>query len=192
MRAKTPLAWPMVRASLLLALSLCACTAAYHLPSSLLQTRAARITMEAKGVDVSDLGLTMADLEKPLPRELTDGIASNGYESTSRLPGNQDRGCVWAETSTHLEASITIEGLRGQPAAAMDAAVTDTTLTLTAFGRDVWSCVLRGRCVPDTFSLSAEDGMGMLPVCRVSLQKADAGTRWGGLIEQIGEDSVLQ
>lgn len=143
-----------------------------------------------ESVDVSDLGLTMDDLQKPLPPELSAGIASSGHESTSRV--NLDEGCIWAETTTHLEATLSIPGLRGQPAAALEVIPTDATLTVTAFGRDIWSCVLRGRCVPDTFSVSAEDGPGMLPALRVSVQKAEPGARWGGLIEQIGEDSVLQ
>ena len=39
--------------------------------------------------------------------------------------------------------------------------VTSATATVTAFDRVVWSCVLRGACVPDTLTFSAEDGTGM-------------------------------
>ena len=144
---------------------------------------------EMPSVDVSDLGLTMDDLEEPLPPELTQGIATSGYESTQRLVS--DDGCVWAETPELLEVALSIPGLRGQPAMAMAAEVTSTSMTVTAFGRDVWSCVLRGQCVPDSAEFSAEDGPGALPVLRLSLAKANPGERWGGFIASIGEDSIL-
>ena len=51
---------------------------------------------------------------------------------------------------------------------AMAAEVTSASMTVTAFGRDVWSCV-RGQCVPDSAEFSAEDGPGALPVLRLSL-----------------------
>ena len=139
-------------------------------------------------VDVSDLGLTMEDLEAPLPKELTDGMASSGYESTQRTI--TDDGCCWAETADRLEVALTIPGLRGQPAMALAAEVTSDTLTVTAFGRDVWSCILKGKCVPDSVETSTEDGVGALPTLRLSLAKATP-ERWGGFIESIGEDSVL-
>ena len=69
--------------------------------------------------------------------------------------------------------------------------VTSATATVTAFGRVVWSCVLRGACVPDTLTFSAEDGTGMLPEISISIGKAEPGKRWGGLIASIGEDSIL-
>ena len=84
-------------------------------------------------------------------------------------------------------------GLRGQPAMAFAVEFTDTTLTLTAFGRQVWSCVLRGGIDPDASTFHVEDGIGMLPVVYVTVRKASASaTRWGGLIESVGEDSLLQ
>ena len=143
-------------------------------------------------LDVSDLGLTMDDLETPLP-DLAGGssIATSGCESTSRLPGSDDSGCRWEETAERIEARLSIPGLRGQPAAAMVVEVTSATATVTAFGRVVWSCVLRGACVPDTLTFSAEDGTGMLPEISISIGKAEPGKRWGGLIASIGEDSIL-
>mmetsp|Transcript_7945 Transcript_7945/g.24847 ORF Transcript_7945/g.24847 Transcript_7945/m.24847 type:complete len:188 (-) Transcript_7945:32-595(-) len=143
-------------------------------------------------IDVSDLGLTMDDLEKPLP-DLAGGssIATSGWESTSRLPGSDDSGCRWEETAERIAARLLIPGLRGQPAAAMVVEVTSATATITAFGRVVWSCVLRGACVPDTLTFSAEDGTGMLPEISISIGKAEPGKRWGGLIASIGEDSIL-
>ena len=134
----------------------------------------------------------MDDLETPLP-DLAGGssIATSGCESTSRLPGSDDSGCRWEETAERIEARLSIPGLRGQPAAAMGVEVTSATATITAFGRVVWSCVLRGACVPDTLTFSAEDGTGMLPEISISIGKAEPGKRWGGLIASIGEDSIL-
>ena len=152
------------------------------------RSNAAMCASEMPSVDVSDLGLTMDDLEEPLPPALTQGIATSG-ESTQRLVS--DDGCVWAESPELLEVALSIPGLRGQPAMAMAAEVTSTSMTVTAFGRDVWSCVLRGQCVPDSAEFSAEDGPGALPVLRLSLATANPGERWGGFIASIGEDSIL-
>ena len=98
---------------------------------------------------------------------------------------------MWAETPERLEVSLTIPGLRGQPPACLAMDVTTTTATITAFGRAVWSCVLRGHCVPDTAEVIVADGEGMLPVISVAVQKAARGERWGGFILKIGEDSIL-
>ena len=47
-----------------------------------------------------------------------------------------------------VSVDLTIPGLLGQPAAALATELTPTTLTLTAFGMAVWSCVLRGEIDP--------------------------------------------
>ena len=91
-----------------------------------------------------------------------------------------------------VEATLTISGLRGQPAMSFAVEFTETTATLTAFGRQVWSCVLRGTIDPAASSFHVEDGMGMLPIVHVNVRKAANAPRWGGLIQSIGEDSVLQ
>ena len=144
---------------------------------------------DTAGVSVSDLGLTMADLEEALPSELLGGIDSSGYQSTSRLGG--DQGVVWSESATEVEAELTIPGLRGQPAGAMAVAVTDTTCTITAFGMLAWSCVLLDEVDAASAQFSAEDGPSMVPVVRVKATKRRPG-RWGGFLRAIGEDSVLQ
>ena len=68
------------------------------------RSNAAMCASEMPSVDVSDLGLTMDDLEEPLPPELTQGIATSGYESTQRLVS--DDGCVWAESPELLEVAL--------------------------------------------------------------------------------------
>ena len=50
-------------------------------------------------IDVSDLNLTMDDLNKPLPIELLMGIERSGYQSTSRIPSVEDNGCYWVENA---------------------------------------------------------------------------------------------
>jgi hypothetical protein len=141
-------------------------------------------------VDVSDLGLTTDDLKAPLP-DLRDGLLTSGQESTSRHPGVDDGGCCWSESSTEMEVTLQLPGLRGQPAAVLAWALTDQTATVTAFGRDVWSCVLRGRCRPETARAAAEDGEGGLPTLRLQVAKEPSDVRWGGFIAHVGEDSIL-
>lgn len=141
-------------------------------------------------VDVSDLGLTMEDLEAPLPVELLQGIATSGYESTSRISTVQDDGCSWTENEDSMDVTLTIPGLRGQPAACLAVIFSTTSATIAAFGRPVWSCILKGTVDPDSATFVTEDGSGMTPVVQLSVQKADSN-RWGGFIEQIGEDSIL-
>ena len=142
-------------------------------------------------VDVSDLGLTMDDLNEPLPPELLMGITSTGYESTSRIASVQDDGCEWAEAQDSLLIQLKIPGLRGQPAAAMAVTFSTTTISVSVFGRIVWSVVLRGTIVPDKCKFETEDGQDMVPIIRLSVEKEDKQTRWGGFIEQIGEDSII-
>ena len=142
-------------------------------------------------VDVSDLGLTVDDLNAPLPQDVLQGIASSGYQTTSKVPDINDNGCQWAENGDTMEATLKIPGLRGQPAACLAVEFSTTTATITAFGRVVWSCILRGIAKPETGWFLTEDGDDMIPVVQISVEKEDAATRWGGFILQIGEDSLL-
>mmetsp|Transcript_14825 Transcript_14825/g.22083 ORF Transcript_14825/g.22083 Transcript_14825/m.22083 type:complete len:195 (-) Transcript_14825:515-1099(-) len=141
-------------------------------------------------IDVSDLGITMDDMNAPLPDDMFQ-IASSGCESTSRIPSVDDEGCVWEETNDTMDVKLSIPGLRGQPPAALTLDITKNTATITAFGYAVWSCILRGECVPESLSFSATDGNDMVPYIEISLRKANPGDRWGGFIAQIGEDSIL-
>ena len=144
-------------------------------------------------IDVSDLGLTMEDLEAPMPELLGDGTLSNsGYESTSRLESSKDQGCAWSETADGVEATITLAGLRGQPAGSLAVDLTETTATVTAFGQAVWSCVMRGEIEVERSSAQASDGEGMVPVLRIIVQKRPGSARWAGFVREIGEDSILQ
>lgn len=95
------------------------------------------------GIDVSDLGLTMEDLDAPLPDKMFQ-VTTSGTESTSRIPNVQDDGCVWEEGLDTMDVTLSIPGLRGQPPAALSLDITKNTSTITAFGMAVWSCILRG------------------------------------------------
>eukprot|EP00565_Helicotheca_tamesis_P001159 CAMPEP_0185724130 /NCGR_PEP_ID=MMETSP1171-20130828/702_1 /TAXON_ID=374046 /ORGANISM="Helicotheca tamensis, Strain CCMP826" /LENGTH=132 /DNA_ID=CAMNT_0028391915 /DNA_START=247 /DNA_END=645 /DNA_ORIENTATION=+ len=132
----------------------------------------------------------MDEMNAPLHDEIFQ-VSSSGSESTSRIPSVNDNGCVWEESPDKIDVKLSIPGLRGQPPAALDLAITKNTATITAFGYGVWSCILRGECVPDSLSFSATDGNDMVPYIEVSLKKAKSGDRWGGFIAQIGEDSIL-
>lgn len=148
----------------------------------------------ATAVDVSDLGLTLDDLDAPLPPEVLRSVAASGHESTSRVATVNDGGCAWRETATEVEAVLTVPGLRGQPVASLAAEFGTTTATLTSFGMVVWSCVLRGAVVPELCTARFREGDDMVPVCELTAVKAIDGApypRWGGFIEQIGENSIL-
>mmetsp|Transcript_14336 Transcript_14336/g.17285 ORF Transcript_14336/g.17285 Transcript_14336/m.17285 type:complete len:198 (+) Transcript_14336:39-632(+) len=141
--------------------------------------------------DVSDLGLTMEDLNAPLPKELLQGITSSGYESTTLVEDSGDRGCEWEENADTVDVTLKIPTLRGQPAACLACEVTETTATITAFGYAVWSCVLRGQAVAGSFDFKAEEGDDMTPAMALSVKKADPNERWGGFIAQVGENSIV-
>lgn len=95
-----------------------------------------------------------------------------------------------------MGATLSIEGLRGQPVAAMDVIFATTTCRVTAFGYGVWSCVLRGECLPESALVKIEEGYDNIPLFTVSVtKKKDEGEgeveRWDGFIDSIGEDSIL-
>jgi hypothetical protein len=145
-----------------------------------------------EGIDVSDLGLTMDDLNAPLPSELLGGIQTTGYQSTSRI--SNDDACMWTESPTTMKVVLTIPGLRGQPAMCLSTLTSINTLSITAFGRVVWSCILREEVQPDTATFEAKEASSsssMIPVVEYEVNKAEPGKRWGGFILQIGEDSIL-
>ena len=149
-------------------------------------------------IDVSDLGLTMEDLNKPIPSELLGDfkVLASGKQSTSRIESVDDEGCLWEESADLVGATLSIEGLRGQPIAAMDVAFSTTTCTITVFGYSVWSCILKGECIPDSAVTKIQDGYDMTPLITLSVAKMkdESGVplaRWDGLIESIGEDSIL-
>jgi hypothetical protein len=90
-----------------------------------------------------------------------------------------------------MDVTLSIPGLRGQPAAALSLNMTKNTATITAFGMAVWSCILRGNCDPTSSTFSISDGNDMTPLIEISVKKMKSGERWGGFIAQIGEDSIL-
>ena len=149
-------------------------------------------------LDVSDLGLTMDDLQKPIPSELLGDfkVTASGIQSTSRVESINDEGCLWEESSDLIGATLSVEGLRGQPVGAMDVAFSTTTCTITVFGYAVWSCLLRGECIPESAVSKIEDGYDMTPLIKLSVakKKDESGVpleRWNGFIDSIGEDSIL-
>ena len=142
-------------------------------------------------IDISDLGLTMDDLDAPLPSEILQGIATTGYESTSRISSVQDDACIWTESPKTMQATLAIPGLQGQPATCLSTLTASNTLSVTAFGMVVWSCILRGEVKPETAVFVAKESADMIPIIEYELEKSEPGERWGGFILQIGEDSIL-
>jgi hypothetical protein len=141
-------------------------------------------------VDVSDLGLTIDDMNKPLPPEMLSVMSTTGYESTNKVESIQDDGCEWTESLDNMDVKLKIPGLRGQPAGAMSVLFSRTTISVSVFGRVVWSAILRGKVNPDDCQFEAEEGADMVPTVRLSVRK-ESTARWGGFILQVGEDSLV-
>ena len=141
-------------------------------------------------IDVSDLGLTIADLEKKIPIH-NFSLESSGYQSTSRLPDVDDEGCYWVENPEDLDITLRIPGLRGQPAEALSVLFSTTTTSITAFGRIVWSTIQMGISNTDDCTFMTLDGEDGVPIVQLNIRKRDLDERWGGFILQVGEDSIL-
>jgi len=163
-------------------------TATWRQPRAWLQNGGQTIVLNNdNSIDVSHLGLTMDDLNAPLPPGAFE-LQKSGSESTSRIA--DDGGCEWTEHADDVEAVLRIAALRGQPAACLAVTFAKTTATVTAFGYTVWSCVLRGTCVPLSGTFNVVDGADMVPVIQVTVAKESPEDQWGGLIAQIGENSL--
>ena len=141
-------------------------------------------------IDVSDLGLVMSDLEKQIPKQ-DFSFESSGYQSTSRIPDVNDNGCNWVENPEDLDVTLIIPGLIRQPAEALSVLFSTTTVSVTAFGMTVWSCILMGMADIDDCSFLTEEGVDGVPIIQLNVRKRDVEERWGGFILQIGEDSIL-
>jgi hypothetical protein len=141
-------------------------------------------------IDVSDLGLTIADLEKKIPIH-NFSLESSGYQSTSRIPDVDDSGCYWVENPEDLDVTLRIPGLRGQPAEALSVLFSTTTTSITAFGRIVWSTIQMGISDTDDCTFLTLDGEDGVPIVQLNIRKRDLDERWGGFILQVGEDSIL-
>lgn len=147
-----------------------------------------RAAKQSISIDVSDLNITLADLDNPLPP--TSSLSSSGYQSTSRIPSVQDEGCFYDENTSEIDVTLKIPGLRGQPSAAISVLFSSTTISVSVFGRIVWSCIQKGISNPAECVFLTEDGEGMIPIIQMNIKKRDAGL-WEGFILQIGEDSLL-
>ncbi len=141
-------------------------------------------------IDVSDLGITMSDLDKKIPIH-NFSFESSGYQSTSRIPDVNDDGCYWVENPEDIDVTLRIPGLRGQPAEALSVLFSTTTVSVAAFGRIVWSAIQMGISDIDDCMFLTEDGSDGVPVIQLSVKKRDVDERWGGFILQVGEDSIL-
>mmetsp|Transcript_21420 Transcript_21420/g.46525 ORF Transcript_21420/g.46525 Transcript_21420/m.46525 type:complete len:196 (-) Transcript_21420:373-960(-) len=141
-------------------------------------------------IDVSDLGITISDLEKSIPKQ-DISLESSGYQSTSKIPDVNDDGCHWVENPEDIEVTLRIPGLVGQPAEALSVMFSTTTVSVTAFGRIAWSAIQMGMSDIDDCSFLIVDGIGGIPTIQLSIGKRDVDERWGGFILQVGEDSLL-
>ena len=181
--------------------------ARFHAASSHRTPPAALTAVHATGVIIpkpSKLSQTMTNLEQlALPEEIDDDAllqSTTGVERSTRDASSADQGCVWIETAETVMVELQLQGLRGQPAAAL-AVHLDTsrdaqwrgrgTCTVTAFGRVVWSCVLRGPIDAEACRFEAIDGAQMLPVMRVTVRKMRSAPRWHGFIDEIEFNTLI-
>lgn len=132
----------------------------------------------------------MADLEKKIPIH-NFSFESSGYQSTSRIPDVDDGGCHWVENAEDIDVTLRIPGLIGQPAEALSVLFSTTTVSVSAFGRIVWSAIQMGISDLDDCTFMTEEGKDGVPIIQLNVRKRDVEERWGGFILQIGEDSLL-
>jgi hypothetical protein len=170
----------------------CTSRSCFRPSTSFLSTSKSNNENDSTSIDVSDLNITLDDLKKPIPKEmLYETFQLAGYQSTSRIPNVDDKGCYWVENENDLDVTLEIPGLRGQPAASLSVLFSTTTVSITAFGRVVYSVIQMGFSDPDDCSFITEDGEGMMPIVQMNIKKRDVGERWGGFILDVGEDSIL-
>mmetsp|Transcript_11397 Transcript_11397/g.29196 ORF Transcript_11397/g.29196 Transcript_11397/m.29196 type:complete len:207 (+) Transcript_11397:48-668(+) len=145
---------------------------------------------------ISELRPAIIELQSSSAVHVTE---ISGVESTTRFDSG-DEGCVWTETADTVTVALQLQGLRGQPAACLDMHLASSrdaqhrgkgTATVTAFGRIMWSAILRGSLVVDACSVEMEDGMHMLPVLRVTARKLPGTPRWGGFIEEVEFNTLM-
>ena len=160
------------------------------LPSSSLFASSDTTEDNVVSIDVSDLGLTMSDLEKEIPIH-NFSVESSGYQSTSRIPDVDDQGCYWVENAEDLDVTLRIPGLIGQPAEAISVLFSTTTVSVSVFGRIVWSAIQMGISDLDDCSFMTDEDEYGKPIIQLNVRKRDLDERWGGFILQIGEDSIL-
>ena len=135
-------------------------------------------------VDVSDLGISMDQLYDPLDAMSVESRGSSKHFS-------------WWEQADAVYVSMKHEGMRGQPAGAIDIQFTDTTVTVTIFGYIVWSGLLAGVADATKCEFEAKDDLNdNIPSISMKLAKridmVNGGTnRWDNFITDLGQDSIL-
>ena len=76
--------------------------------------RRIKLLITLKEIDVSDLNLTIKDLNKPLPKELLSKVLTLlGYQSLLHLLDVDNKGCYRAENVDNLDATLQMPSLRG-------------------------------------------------------------------------------
>ncbi|CAM9614912.1 unnamed protein product [Heterosigma akashiwo] len=94
---------------------------------------------------------------------------------------------------TNIEVQLQHPGMRGQPSQAVHVYFTETTVTITIFGRAIWSGILQDRAAPEqcTFVSQDDPAGSMIPQITMNIRKESTGARWNEFISSIGIDSVL-
>jgi hypothetical protein len=88
----------------------------------------------------------------------------------SRISSIKDGACMWTE-SPKTQATLAIPGLQGQPAMCLSTLTASNTLSVTAFGWVVWSCILRGEVKLETGVFEAKESTDMIPIMEYEVEK---------------------
>ena len=63
-----------------------------------------------------------------------------------------------------MKVTLAIPGLQGQPAMALLVIRSTNTVSVSTFGRIIWSCILRGEVKPQTVVFETKDRRDMIPI----------------------------
>jgi hypothetical protein len=134
-------------------------------------------------VDVSDLGITVTDLNKPMEIQTeSSGVGARGYYS-------------WVEGNEFINVDFQHPGTAGQPAGSMRVDFTETTVGICVFGYAVWMAIPSGRLVPEQCSFTVEEapvGQNRVPIVKMRMLKSwESQGHWSEAFD-VSPNSMLQ
>ena len=97
-------------------------------------------------IDVSDLGISMEDLNTPIKEIVAEsaGQSQRGYYS-------------WIESTDKMSCRWRHPGTNGQPHSAVRVDFTETTIAVFIFNYNVWTGITKGKMVPHECSFTSEE-----------------------------------
>ena len=144
---------------------------------------------EEWNIDVSDLGITIEDLDQPIKEIFAEsgGSSQRGYYA-------------WRESTDKMSVRWRHPGTSGQPHSAVRVDFTETTIAVFIFNYNVWTGMSKGCLDPSKCSYTTEeppqDGLP-IPVVTMNIVKAEGSReRWNEVlvegIDGVAPNSMLQ